>query len=61
MKELLALLENTFGKLKVHWNEFTNSGIRHVQDPTTFAIVCDQYHYLACLKPISTDGVSASS
>eukprot|EP00974_Lingulodinium_polyedra_P028338 2733580-Lingulodinium_polyedra.AAC.1 len=61
IKEFLALLENTFGKLKVNWNVFTNCGIRRVQNPTTFEIVCDQNHYLACLKPIGIDGVSASS
>eukprot|EP00974_Lingulodinium_polyedra_P059879 5771560-Lingulodinium_polyedra.AAC.1 len=62
IKEFLALLEDTIGKLKVNWNELTNCGIRHVQDPTTFAaIIRDQNRYVVCSKPISIDGVSASS
>eukprot|EP00974_Lingulodinium_polyedra_P028822 2777278-Lingulodinium_polyedra.AAC.1 len=56
--EFLALLEKTFGKLKISWNVFTNCGIRHVQDTTTSKIICDQNHYMACLKPINIDGMS---
>ena len=58
IKEFLALLEATFGKLKVSWNEFTNCGIRHIQDTSTFKVTCDQNHYISCLKPINVDGIS---
>ena len=32
---ILQQLEKVFGKLKVEWNNFTNCGVRHIQNKVT--------------------------
>ena len=48
--KIVSCLESTFGKLIVQWNSFTNCGIRHIQNPTTFEISMDQVGYINALK-----------
>ena len=48
--KIIATLEATFGKLVVQWNRFTNCGIRHIQNPSTFEISVDQIDYINALK-----------
>ena len=50
---LVAHLEKVFGKLILQWNKFTNCGVRHIQNPTTYEITLDQIEYAAALKPIT--------
>ena len=49
---IVDCLERVFGKLILQWHHFTNCGIRHIQDPQTFAITLDQIEYANALKPI---------
>jgi hypothetical protein len=46
-------IESTFGAMKLNWSEFTNCGIRHVQDPKTYIITLDQIHYITTLRNIA--------
>ena len=32
---ILQQLEKVFGKLKIGWNNFTNCGVRHIQNKVT--------------------------
>ena len=48
--KIIATLEATFGKLVVQWNTFTNCGIRHIQNPSTYEISMDQVVYINALK-----------
>ena len=50
-----------FGDLKVDRNEFTNCGVRHIQDPTTKEVTLDQIEYIKCLKPIIHPELSGDS
>jgi hypothetical protein len=53
---LVKKLEEVFGPLKQTWNTFTNCGVRHVRDPITKSITCDQYAYIEALKvPVHSD------
>ena len=62
IEEVCKILEATFGPLKLVWNEFTNCGVRHLQDKVTKEITLDQTEYIAALKPIEhVDLVKASS
>ena len=54
-------LEKVFGPLKLIWNEFTNCGVRHIQDPTTKECTLDQIEYVAALKPITHPLLSQAS
>ena len=38
--------------MKENWYEFTNCGIRHVQNKVTYEIECDQTNYIDCLRPV---------
>ena len=49
---LAKQLEATFGPLKLVFHEFTNCGVRHIQNKTTKEITLDQVEYIAALKPI---------
>ena len=49
---IVGKLEVVFGKLKIEWHNFTNCGVRHIQDPTTLTITLDQVEYIEALKPI---------
>ena len=46
-------LQKVFGDLKVEWNEFTNCGVRHVQDVSTKEVTLDQCEYIKNMRPIS--------
>ena len=46
-------LSTTFGKLDIHWHEFTFCGIRHVQHRDTFEITLDQTEFIKAIKPMS--------
>ena len=50
--KIVARIEHTFGKLILQWHRFTNCGLRHIQDPTTFECTLDQIEYIAALKTI---------
>ena len=50
IENTIKVLERTFGSLIVQWNNFTNCGIRHKQDPVSFEISLDQFQYAAALK-----------
>ena len=39
---VLKKLEETFGELKVQWHEFTNCGVRHIQDVKANTVSLDQ-------------------
>ena len=59
--EIVGHLETTFGKLIVQWHQFTNCGIRHIQNPETMEISLDQFEYIAALKPMSTSAAPAGA
>ena len=50
---ILASVEKVFGKLKIEWNNFTNCGVRHIQDTSTKAITLDQTEYIKGIKTLS--------
>jgi hypothetical protein len=58
--EIIAFLERVFGKLEVQWHEFTNCGIRHRQNPTTFECELDQVEFIAAIKPIQSVEISGA-
>ena len=49
---VLQQIQEVFGELKIEWYSFTNCGLRHIQDPTTFLITLDQEEYIKNMKPI---------
>ena len=51
--EIVKYLEATCGELILQWHNFTNCGVRHIQDPITFTITLDQLQYTAALKSIA--------
>ena len=50
--QVIQELQKVFGDLKVDWNEFTNCGVRHVQDPNTKEVTLDQHDYIKNMRPI---------
>ena len=50
---ILQQLEKVFGKLKIEWNNFTNCGVRHIQNTVTKYITLDQIEYASALRTIS--------
>ena len=48
IKWFLAKLEAVFGALTVHWDSFTNCGVRHHLDIGTRAITLDQSVSVHC-------------
>ena len=52
IKWMLSKLEAVFGSLTVHWDTFTNCGVRHQLDVPRNTITLDQAAYIAALKPI---------
>ena len=50
--KVLKMIQDVFGELKIEWFNFTNCGLRHIQDPTTFCITLDQEEYVKNIKPI---------
>ena len=49
---MLKQIQDVFGDLKIEWFKFTNCGLRHIQDPSTFLITLDQEEYIKNMKPI---------
>ena len=49
---VLQQIQEDFGELKIEWFTFTNCGLRHIQDPTTFSITLGQEGYIKNMKPI---------
>ena len=54
---VLQQIQEVFGELKIEWFTFTNCGLRHIQDPTTFLITFDQEEYIKNMKPITHQDV----
>ena len=50
VQAIMKELEAVFGELKLIKNDFTNCGVRHIQDPVTKEIELDQDEYLKALK-----------
>ena len=49
---ILQQLEKVFGKLNIEWNNFTNCGVRHLQNKVTTFISLDQIEYASALRTI---------
>ena len=45
-------VEKTFGQLILQWHNFTNCGVRHIQNPETMECSMDQIEYVNALKQI---------
>ena len=52
IKMIVDAIEKTFGKLILQWHEFTNCGVRHIQNPETLECSMDQIDYVNALKQI---------
>ena len=52
-REVLAHLQNTFGKLKVTYNSFVNCGVQYTQHADTKEITLDQNKYSMNLTTIA--------
>ena len=61
MTWVLKQLEDTFGKMKLQWHEFTNCGVRHIQDKVSKAISLDQIEYANNLQPITHSELTSGS
>ena len=60
IKEIVDHLEAVFGKLILQWHKFTNCGVRHIQDPSTYVITLDQVEYIAALKPLNHPSIKGA-
>ena len=58
---ILQQIEKVFGKLKIEWNNFTNCGVRHVQDVSTKEVTLDQILYISGIKIITHDDLRTKS
>ena len=47
---IIGKIQDVFGKLKIDWHDFTNCGVRHRQDPSTFEVRLDQDEYIKQIK-----------
>ena len=56
---ILQQVEKVFGKLKIEWNNFTNCGIRHIQNVETKEVSMDQTEYIKGVKTISHPDISS--
>ena len=52
---ILTSIQKAFGLLKITWNNFTNCGVRHIQDATTKEASLDQTEYVSGMKTIPTE------
>ena len=59
--KITKAIERTFGELILQWHNFTNCGIRHIQDPETFECSMDQIEYVNALKQIHHPDVHGGS
>jgi hypothetical protein len=57
--KIIQLIEQVFGKLKIEWNNFTNCGVRHTQDPKTKGVIMDQNDYVKGIKLCESSDLSA--
>jgi len=51
--KVMTKLQQVFGETRVIWHDFTNCGVRRVQDPRTEEVTLDQIVYVHALRPIS--------
>ena len=58
---ILKEIEVVFGEMKISWNNFTNCGVRHIQDTTTKEASLDQTEYVSGLKSIPSTMYSGQS
>ena len=58
---VLQQIQEVFGELKIEWYTFTNGGLRHIQDPTTFLITLDQEEFIKNMKPITHQDIQGLS
>ena len=56
---ILKAIEKVYGELKIVENNFTNCGIRHIQDATTKEITLDQNEYVKGIHVISHPDMSS--
>ena len=47
---ILEQIQKVFGQLKIEWNNFTNCGVRHRQDPVSKTVTLDQDDYIKGIK-----------
>ena len=50
--KVMNMLSEAFGPVEVDWHDFTNCGVRHIQDPRDMSITLDQCAYIDALKVI---------
>ena len=53
VQAILKEIQEVFGKLTISWNDFTNCGVRHVQNPQTKEITLDQIAFAQTLRKIN--------
>lgn len=53
--QIMRVIEEVFGEMKITWHTFTNCGVRHIQDKLTKEITLDQSEYVAQLKLIANE------
>ena len=56
---ILQQIEKVFGKMKLEWNNFTNCGVRHIQDPETKTVSLDQEDYIKGIKTCVHQDISS--
>ena len=60
IERVLQQIQEVVVELKIGWFTFTNCGLRHIQEPTTFLITLDQEEYIKNMKPIIHQDIKAS-
>ena len=60
VKFVLAEIQKVFGELKIRWKDFTNCGVRHMQDPITKEITLDQVAFAQNLRKIAHPELSTA-
>ena len=58
---ILKQIETVFGQLKIDWNNFTNCGVRHTQDPQTKEVKLDQDDYIKGIKVCESSEITKSA
>ena len=61
IERVLQQIQEVFGELEIEWFTFTNCGLRHIQDATTFLITLDQEDYIKNMKPIIRQDIKGLS
>ena len=52
VKSIFVEIQKVFGEMKIEWGNFTNRGVRHIQDKQTMEISLDQIVFVGNLRPI---------